>query len=168
MCLDKSKHCLNGAPSLHVGDFLICGSAGKESTCNAWDLCSVPGLGRSPGKGKGYPLQYSGLKNSMDYIHGIEQLDTTEKLSLSSLYELNLTQHLFAHSISLEKPHKTFTMSLVNKSKCWEDVFVLWLEMACKLWDHCPLPGWQYLALCIFHLAISEFILKKKKTTKNP
>ena len=37
------------------------GSAGKESACNAGDLGSIPGLGRSPGKGKGYPLQYSGL-----------------------------------------------------------------------------------------------------------
>ena len=45
-----------------------CGSAGKESTCNAEQLGSVPGLGRSPGKGKGYPLQYSGLENSMDNI----------------------------------------------------------------------------------------------------
>ena len=45
-----------------------CGSAGKESTCNAGDLGSIPGLGRSPGKGKGYPLQYSGLENSTDCI----------------------------------------------------------------------------------------------------
>ena len=41
------------------------GSAGKESTCNAGDLGSVPELGRSPREGKGYPLQYSGLENSM-------------------------------------------------------------------------------------------------------
>ncbi|KAG5203452.1 hypothetical protein JEQ12_003035 [Ovis aries] len=47
-----------------------CGSAGKDSACNA-DLGSVPGLGRSPREGKGYPLQYSGLENSMDSIvHG--------------------------------------------------------------------------------------------------
>ena len=45
-----------------------CGSAGKESACNAGDLGSIPGLGRSPGEGKGYPLHYSGLKNSMDSI----------------------------------------------------------------------------------------------------
>ena len=45
-----------------------CGSAGKESTCSAGDLVSTPGLGRSPGEGKGYPLQYSGLKNSIDCI----------------------------------------------------------------------------------------------------
>ena len=43
-----------------------CGSAGKESTCNVGDLCLIPGLGISPGEGKGYPLQYSGLENSMD------------------------------------------------------------------------------------------------------
>ena len=43
------------------------GSAGKESTHNAGDLGLIPGLGRSPGEeGKGYPLQHSGLKNSMD------------------------------------------------------------------------------------------------------
>ena len=45
-----------------------CGSAGKESACNAGDLSSIPGLGRSPGEGKGYSLQYSGLENSMDCI----------------------------------------------------------------------------------------------------
>ena len=42
-----------------------CGSAGKEATCNAGDLSSIPGLRRSPGEGNGYPLQYSGLENSM-------------------------------------------------------------------------------------------------------
>ena len=48
------------------------GSADKESTCNAGDLGSIPGLGRTPGEGKGYPLQYSGLENSMGYIvHGV-------------------------------------------------------------------------------------------------
>ena len=45
-----------------------CGSAGKESACNAGDLGSIPGLGRSPGEGKDYPLQYSGLENSTDRI----------------------------------------------------------------------------------------------------
>ena len=42
-----------------------CGLAGKESTWNVEDLGSIPGLGRSPGKGIGYPLQYSGLQDSM-------------------------------------------------------------------------------------------------------
>ena len=42
------------------------GSAGKESACNVRDVGLIPGLGRSPGKGTGYPLPYSGLENSMD------------------------------------------------------------------------------------------------------
>ena len=50
-----------------------CGSAGKESACNEGDLGSIPGLGRSPREGKGYPLQYSGLE---------KESDTTEQLSL--------------------------------------------------------------------------------------
>ena len=54
-----------------------CGSAGKESTCNVGDLGLIPGLGISPGEGKGYPLQYSGLVNSMDYIvHGVPKSRT--------------------------------------------------------------------------------------------
>ena len=44
------------------------GSVGKESAYNVGDLGSIPGLGRSPGEGKGYPLQYSGLENPMDCI----------------------------------------------------------------------------------------------------
>ena len=44
------------------------GSASKESACNVGDLGSIPGLGRPPGEGKGYPLQYSGQENSMDCI----------------------------------------------------------------------------------------------------
>ena len=48
------------------------GSDSKESTCNAGDLGSIPGLGRSPGEGNSYPLWYSGLENSMDCIaHGV-------------------------------------------------------------------------------------------------
>ena len=54
-----------------------CGSAGKEATLNAGDLGSIPGLGKSPGEGKGYPLQYSGLVKSMDYIvHGVAKSRT--------------------------------------------------------------------------------------------
>ena len=49
-----------------------CGSAGKESACNAGDVGLIPGLGRSPGERKGYPLQYSALENSMDsVVHGV-------------------------------------------------------------------------------------------------
>ena len=59
-----------------------CGSAGKESTCNTGDLGSIPGLGRCPGEGKGYPLQYSGLQNPRNcIIHWVTNSRT--QLSLS-------------------------------------------------------------------------------------
>ena len=59
------------------------GSHGKESICNARDLGSIPGSGRSPGEGKGKPLQYSGLENSTGREgygpQGHKELDTTER-----------------------------------------------------------------------------------------
>ena len=76
--------------SLIVASFFLmdfpCSSAGKESACNVGDLGSIPGLGRSPGEGKGYPLQYSGLENSMDCMYspwGRKESDMTERLLLS-------------------------------------------------------------------------------------
>ena len=63
----------------------------KESACNARDLGSIPGLGRSPGEGKGYPLQYSGLESSMDCIvHGVAK-------SWTQLSDFHV--HSFTHSI---------------------------------------------------------------------
>ena len=53
------------------------GSVGKESACNTGDVGLNPGLGRSPGEGNSYPLQYSGLENSMDWIvHGVTKSRT--------------------------------------------------------------------------------------------
>ena len=63
--------------SIKDSAFLVpisCGSAGKEPACNVGDVGSIPELGISPGEGKGYPLQYSGLENFMDCIvHGVAQ-----------------------------------------------------------------------------------------------
>ena len=68
--------------AVHLYSCFHGGSAGKESACNVGDLGSIPGLERSPGEGKGYALQYSGLENSMDcVVHGVAELDTTEQLS---------------------------------------------------------------------------------------
>ena len=62
-----------------------CSLAGNESACNAGGLGSIHGLGRSPGEGKGYPLQYCGLENSMDCIvHGVAKSRT----QLSDFYFL--------------------------------------------------------------------------------
>ena len=56
---------------------VYCGSAGKEFACNAGDVGLILGLEKSPGEGKGYPLQYSGLENSMDCIgHGVKKSQT--------------------------------------------------------------------------------------------
>ena len=61
---------------------------GKESTCNAGDLVLVPGLGRSPGDGKGYPLWYSGQENSMDCIvHAVAKSQTR----LSNFHSLSVS-----------------------------------------------------------------------------
>ena len=69
---------------------LPCGSDGKESACNVGDLVSIPGLGRSPGEGKGYPFQYSCLENPhgqrspVGYSPwGGKDLDTGERLITS-------------------------------------------------------------------------------------
>ena len=77
MCTNISTiHLQSNCTSFMIKGF-PCGSAGKESACNAGDLVSMPRLGRSLGKGKGYPLQYSGLENSMDCIvHGVAKSRT--------------------------------------------------------------------------------------------
>ena len=81
-----------------------CGSAGREAVCNVGDLGSIPGLGRSPGKGKGYPLQYSGLENSMD---------TTEQLHFTSKCHINRMKENYHTIISIDSetaPDKTHTL----------------------------------------------------------
>ena len=61
----------------HIKEGFSGGSAGKESACNSGALGSIPGLGRSPGEGNGYPLRYSGLENSVDCIvYGVAKNQT--------------------------------------------------------------------------------------------
>ena len=76
-----------------------CGSAGKESACNVGDLGLIPELGRSLGEGKGYPLQYSGLENSMDSIvHGVAKSRTR----LSNFhFTFTFHMHVYACQINI-------------------------------------------------------------------
>ena len=82
------------------------GSDGKESTCNAGDLSSIPGLGRSPGEGHGNPLQYSCLENPYGQRSlagyspwGHKELDMTERLSTDR--EIKYKNKRCVYSISL-------------------------------------------------------------------
>ena len=94
-----------------------CGSAGKESTLNVGDLGSIPGLERSSGEGKGYPLQYSWPREFYRLYSpwGRKESDTTEWLSLSSFSWPDLqmgflleTQILFLKFLFLCTLHPVF------------------------------------------------------------
>ena len=75
------------------------GSAGKESACSVGDPGSIPGLGRSPGEGKGYPLQYSGLENAMDCIvHGV-----VKSWTRLSDFHIHTHTHTHAHRARFKK-----------------------------------------------------------------
>ena len=91
---------------------------GKESACNAGDLGSIPGLGRSPGEGNGYPLQYSCLENSKD--RGVwkaivtwvtKELDRTEQLTLT--YSC-IDGHLFLIFLSASFSCLSYSLSTVD------------------------------------------------------
>ena len=74
---------------------------GQQSACNAGDsgdAGSIPGLGRSPGEGKGYPLQYSGLDNSMDCIvHGVAK-SRTQLSHFHFILIISVFSNVAAHS----------------------------------------------------------------------
>ena len=76
--LNQVESCDLTVSNVSLADVLgfLCSSAGKECACNAGDLGFIPGLGRSPGEGKRYPLQYSGLENPKECIfHGVACLE---------------------------------------------------------------------------------------------
>ena len=85
-------------------------SVGKESICNAGDPGSIPGSGRSTGQGTGYPLQYSGLKNSMVCIvHGVAKSRTRlSNFHFTSLSKLGPVSCSFSFTVPLRFSHSEF------------------------------------------------------------
>ena len=97
------------------------GSAGKESACSVGDLGSIPGLGRSPRKGNGCPLQYSGLENSIDCIVLVV---TKSQIQLSNFHfhlmlklMLQYLGHLMWRADSLEKTPTLGTIDSKRKKR---------------------------------------------------
>ena len=86
---------------------------GKKPTCNAGDPGSIPGLGRSSGEGIGYPLQYSGLENSMDCIvHGVAKT----RICLSN-FHYHLKKQAQLHAL-----YKKSTLNKKPKRYMLEDI----------------------------------------------
>ena len=113
---------------INIYPVFLCGAAGKESACSAGDLGSVPGLGRSPGEGKGCALQYSGLENSVDWtVHGVaESWTRLSDFHFTSLCPGDLQKPgvepgspaLKADSLPSEPPGKLYIFTLEK----WEDM----------------------------------------------
>ena len=122
-------------------------SDSKESACNAGDLGSISGLGRSPGEGKGYPVQYCGLENSMDCIvciHGLyspwgcKKSDTTEWIS---------------QEISHETYHYYYNILLLKNFKC-----LLFSERVAELSIIFPSEKWKWKLLSCVWLFVTPWI----------
>ena len=95
-----------------------CPSAGKESACNAGDLGSIPRLARSPGEGKGYPLQYSGMENSIDCIvRGVAKSQTwlSDFHSSDKVLTLSLEHNPKGSTNYVEKKKKRSLLSVSSQ-----------------------------------------------------
>ena len=134
-------HCLSLGLESYNWLIFLCGLVGKESTCNVGDLGSVPGLGSSPGEGKGYPLQYSGLENSRDCtVHGLTKSQTW----LSNFY-FSLSSILAWRILSWTE--ECGGLQSIGSHRVRHN----WIDLACT---H---------ASCINDWEIKHFLAKKKK-----
>ena len=146
-----------------------CGSAGKESACTAGYLGSIPGLGRSPGEGKGYPLQYSGLENFMDCMgsqrvrhNWVTFTYLVDTIICILLFSVTNSQATYMAELGFGIPMGLLTLSSLQKKgyELFDDCFPpcsktpfstyvwvprcvhrVWGCSACDLWKHrAPLP----------------------------
>ena len=146
-------------PPVFLG--LPCGSAGKDSVCSAGDLGLILGLGRSPGEGKGYPLQYSGLKNSMDYTSswGHKELDTTEQLKKKRKKKVAQTvknpitmREIWVQTLGWENPLEK-GMATNSSILAWR---IPWTEEPGRLWSQRVAHNW---GTNTFHTISGLFLL---------
>ena len=113
--------------------YFPCASAGKESACSVGDLGSIPGLGRAPGEGKGYPRQYSHLENSMDCIvRGVTKSWTQPSNSLS-LSLVHAQIHNYSHTHMY-----THTHTLYNHLLMWTSFYTIYSRMHTYPGAHIP------------------------------
>ena len=138
---------------IHIMGF-PCGSAGKESICNVGDLGLIPGLERSPGEGKGYLFQYSGLENSMNCIvspWGCKESDTTEWLSLSP-WACDFQQYVFAFitlsQVCLRNSLEQQSPSFLAPARCFMEEIFPWTR-----------NGWFGEDSSTLHLLCTLFLL---------
>ena len=114
------------------------GSAGKEPACNAGDLGSIPGLRRSPGEGKGYPLQYSGLENSMDFTRVRHNWMTfTSHIPTTAIciqIHRNETQRIPEEYVDYSFSFLFDFFSPYNQC-CWSELcfFLFWFQIYCNI-----------------------------------
>ena len=146
------------------------GSAGKESSCNEGDLGSIPGLGRSPGKGKGYPLQSSGLENSMDcLVHGVtkmlhmriilfeEQCVQPRAVCHVTLFSfftfivLAGVRHIISHSKENRASKKSFWENFIFLIKILQNSFLLLFLIKELGWRYDKTLGWTTSLLRFSH-----------------
>ena len=154
--------CLGGFPG---------GSDSKDSACNAGrDPGSIPELGTSPGEGTGYPLQYSCLENPMDRgawwatVHGVAELDTTQRLHFLSFLTFLALQHGLAilvpwpgtklmphavevrsynHWITREAPTSIFFQRICHFCRK-ESVRLGWIQKPKVVWPNSAFPPRQF------------------------
>ena len=122
-------------------------SDGKESSCNVGHLGLIPWLGRSPGVRKGYPLQYSGLENSMACrVHGV----TKRRALLNDFHFYALNVHIIVYL-----PHimfSTFTLGFLYFIEFWQllDLFLFFLKLS----------SMTNFILVTLHLTTSNFLIQ--------
>ena len=145
-----------------------CGSAGKESACHVGDLGLIPGLGRSPGKGKGDPFQHSGQKNSMDcIICGVAKSWTwlsdfhfTSLLIVEGGTGLDDCFRILGFCVSLSPVLPGKSLRNDGSESCWKLVtkttFVLYTPKykLPRVWRQLlGYPSWQYWDLCLLQVS---------------